>query len=485
MLRYDGLYAQDATGRELPARLELTSSGIAILVDDTAAVYPLTIDPWLQQAPLTASDATANDQFGNSVAVSGDTAVVGAFLDDTTGGGDAGSAYAFTAGIALAELSVTGGDSADPVLVNGQLIYTFTTANAGPSIATGVTPTNTLPANVTFVSAASGQGSCSQALGVVTCNLSPIAKDASAIVNVTVTPTATAGGTTLSTTAAVTAAESDTNTADNSATVSTTVNAVADVKVSVTASPNPVDLGAQLTYTLTVTNNGPSQATSIVVTGTLVTGAIMVSATSDLGTCTIAGGIATCNIAAQDSGAATKITIVVTPVQVEGANIVFNAGVTAAEADSNTANNSTVGAATSEATSGAGGGTSIPTPAPTPTPTPGPTPTPAPEATATPTPGPTATPTPGPTATATPTSGPTATPTSVPGATSTPTPTAAPVPGATSTPTPGEPTATPTPGEEPTTTVPLVAAAGLIGLAVIAIGAAIAFLGLRRRRRLA
>ena len=49
---------------------------------------------WTQQAELTASDAAAGDYFGNSVAVSGDTAVVGA-LDDYAANNVAGSAYVF------------------------------------------------------------------------------------------------------------------------------------------------------------------------------------------------------------------------------------------------------------------------------------------------------------------------------------------------------------------------------------------------------
>lgn len=51
---------------------------------------------WNQQAKLTASDAAANDTFGISVAIDGDTIVVGAEADDTSGGTDAGSAYVFT-----------------------------------------------------------------------------------------------------------------------------------------------------------------------------------------------------------------------------------------------------------------------------------------------------------------------------------------------------------------------------------------------------
>ncbi len=49
---------------------------------------------WTQQQKLTASDAAAGDQFGVSVSVSGDTAVVGAYEDDDAGD-SSGSAYVF------------------------------------------------------------------------------------------------------------------------------------------------------------------------------------------------------------------------------------------------------------------------------------------------------------------------------------------------------------------------------------------------------
>jgi hypothetical protein len=47
-----------------------------------------------QQAKLTASDGAASDKFGNAVALSGDTVVVGAAWDDA-GGSDSGSIYVF------------------------------------------------------------------------------------------------------------------------------------------------------------------------------------------------------------------------------------------------------------------------------------------------------------------------------------------------------------------------------------------------------
>jgi hypothetical protein len=72
---------------------------------------------WTQQAHLTASDGAAGDFFGWSVAMSGGTAVVGADGDDTPGGADAGSAYVFvrsgTAWTQQAHLVASDGDAQD------------------------------------------------------------------------------------------------------------------------------------------------------------------------------------------------------------------------------------------------------------------------------------------------------------------------------------------------------------------------------------
>jgi len=100
-LLYDQLLVTDATGRPLPAHLELArNSQFAIHIDATSAVYPLTVDPLLHTeiAILRASDAQQGDSFGWSVAISGDTVVAGA--DEEDGGpGDpasiAGAAYVF------------------------------------------------------------------------------------------------------------------------------------------------------------------------------------------------------------------------------------------------------------------------------------------------------------------------------------------------------------------------------------------------------
>jgi uncharacterized repeat protein (TIGR01451 family) len=61
---------------------------------------------------------------------------------------------------APADLSITKSASPDPALVGGQVSYTLAVANNGPSQATGVNLTDTLPSTVIFDSAIATQGSC-------------------------------------------------------------------------------------------------------------------------------------------------------------------------------------------------------------------------------------------------------------------------------------------------------------------------------------
>lgn len=76
-LKYGGLTATDARGEELPAWLELQDDRLLLRVDDAKAIYPVTIDPWVQLAKLTASDGQPYDGLGLAVAIDGDALVVG------------------------------------------------------------------------------------------------------------------------------------------------------------------------------------------------------------------------------------------------------------------------------------------------------------------------------------------------------------------------------------------------------------------------
>ena len=95
-LTYSGLEASDARGQRLVASMELEPGRVTLAIDDTKAEYPLTINSLLaQQVRLRASDASPNDRFGASVAISGDTVVVGSYGDNVGAGSFQGSAYVF------------------------------------------------------------------------------------------------------------------------------------------------------------------------------------------------------------------------------------------------------------------------------------------------------------------------------------------------------------------------------------------------------
>src|SRR5262249_37321503 len=74
-LSYGGLVAYDATGRAMPAFMSVATTAegqsLSIPGDDARAQYPLTIDPFVQQAKLT-GDAVDVSLFGYAVAMNGD-----------------------------------------------------------------------------------------------------------------------------------------------------------------------------------------------------------------------------------------------------------------------------------------------------------------------------------------------------------------------------------------------------------------------------
>ena len=111
-----------------------------------AYIYQLENGDWVEKAKLTAPDAAPEDQFGWSVAVSGDTVVVGASFDDDRGV-DSGSAYVFrnNGGHWLQEVKLTALDGAPDdqfgmVAVTGAVIAVgaWNEGNSGPGHVDGL-----------------------------------------------------------------------------------------------------------------------------------------------------------------------------------------------------------------------------------------------------------------------------------------------------------------------------------------------------------
>ena len=130
--------------------------------------------------------------------------------------------------------------------------------NAGPSNATNLVVSDTVPSQYTVTSVTSPSGSCGNVGNVVTCNLAAFASGAAAwVITVNVTVKATTVGGTYVNTATVSATEADPTPANNTVNNNNTVRVTGDLALTKTDGVATVTVGTSTTYTITVTNNGP------------------------------------------------------------------------------------------------------------------------------------------------------------------------------------------------------------------------------------
>jgi uncharacterized repeat protein (TIGR01451 family) len=236
------------------------------------------------------------------------------------------------------DLAIVKTATPSPAVAGTQLTYTLTATNDGPSNATGVTVSDTMPAGVTFVSATPSQGDGTFSNDVLTMNVGNLADGATATITVLVDVGTSTRGTIINT-ATITGNEPDPNLANNTSTVQTPVIAETDVAIVKTATPSPVPAGTQLTYTLTTTNNGPSDATGVTVSDTMPAGVTFVSATPSQGTDSFTNGVLTVDLGNLADGATATTTVLVNVGTSTRGTIVNTATVTENETDTNLANN--------------------------------------------------------------------------------------------------------------------------------------------------
>lgn len=260
------------------------------------------------------------------------------FIMDDAGGDvgylDRGWSLNFTTLDPIADVTVTVVDQPDPVANGSNLTYTVTVANRGPSAATGVRLTNALPAGMSFLSATTTMGSCSQTQGVLVCQLGTLASEATATVTVLANPQL-AGR--LTNTFSATADELDPYPTNNTGTAVTTVVYPADLTARQFPNPSPAVVGSNLVYTILVTNVEPHGAAGIELTDTLPANVSFVSAGSSQGTCLAQGGSVTCQIGALAPGTVAWVTIAVVPLRPEPVTNVVS--VTGSDLEANPANN--------------------------------------------------------------------------------------------------------------------------------------------------
>jgi uncharacterized repeat protein (TIGR01451 family) len=185
--------------------------------------------------------------------------------------------------------------------VGDQITFTVSAKNNGPRTGTGVTVTDVLPSGYTFVSAAPSQGVWSAPVWSV----GTLASGASATMTMVATVNPTGNYTN---TAVVSGVEPDPTPENNTATVTPDPSAITDLEVTKVVNNQTPSTGEQVTFTITAKNNGPRNATGVVVNDQLPSGYTYVSHTASIGSWTAPNW----SVGNMASGASATLTIVAT-----------------------------------------------------------------------------------------------------------------------------------------------------------------------------
>lgn len=172
--------------------------------------------------------------------------------------------------------------------------YALSITNAGPLPATGVIVTNTLPAEVTFISADANLGACQNAANIVTCTLPVIPANTVASIDILVMPPD--GPREISNHAIAFAENQEAYLPDNEATVDTTVCYCTDLEITQTAYPPAPYHGDVVTFTVTVINTTTNEiATRVFITDTFPANSVLITYTSSVGDCQFLGSSFACS----------------------------------------------------------------------------------------------------------------------------------------------------------------------------------------------
>ena len=221
--------------------------------------------------------------------------------------------------------------------------YLFTVANHGPSDAANATITDTLPTGLTYVSATSVFGwTCSAAGQVATCtHPTSLATGSITTVTLTVQIASTVSGPIVNT-ATVSSTTPDPDLSNNTDSDNSSINLQADLAITKSHAGAAV-AGEPFTYTLHVSNNGPSDVPgTVTVTDPMPAGMIYQSATGTGWTCSASGQLVTCTtpgpLAASTSAPDIALTVLVAP-NAGPATIVNSVNVQSGIADPDLSNN--------------------------------------------------------------------------------------------------------------------------------------------------
>jgi uncharacterized repeat protein (TIGR01451 family) len=249
-----------------------------------------------------------------------------------------------------ADLTVTKSADTEDVAPGQNVTYTITVYNSGSSTADNATLNDVLPADLTFVSLSKpASWSCTTpavgAGGSIDCtNPSLPNKSADVFTLVASVPEKAQAETSYTNTAIVGSGTSDPNEENNSASAAFAVSS-ADLELIKVDTPDPVSSGANLTYTITLQNNGPNAADNVSLEDTLPAGTTFASLSKPNGwLCTTPGvggvGKITCTADSMTGSALFTLVVKVDPNVSPGTILTNTANVTSSTTDLISGNNS-------------------------------------------------------------------------------------------------------------------------------------------------
>jgi uncharacterized repeat protein (TIGR01451 family) len=276
---FGGTGYKGGTGQVITVTADPNLGGLANNGGPTQTILITTSSPAFQQGSTSVPGLPSTDQRGPG------------YAREVLGKVDQG-AYE----VQLADLSVTKTGPAT-VTAGTDATYTITLANNGPDAAQGLVLTDALPTGASLVSITPVAGNPdtfteSQSGGNVYESATAAIPSGHTDVFTVVLSAASnlANGASFADTASVTSNTPDDSPAgDLTSTVNSTITTVADLSVTKTG-PAGVAAGSDATYTITLANNGPSDAQNVVLTDTLPSGGSLVSFTKTSGTDTFTSG---------------------------------------------------------------------------------------------------------------------------------------------------------------------------------------------------
>jgi uncharacterized repeat protein (TIGR01451 family) len=193
------------------------------------------------------------------------TAVVDSSTPDYVPGNDQDEEWTLV--VSQADLEITKIDSSDPITPGETLTYTLIITNQGPSDAQDVHVLDYLPPEleVTATTPITVSGP-----SPLEWNLDSLLADQSQEIQIVATLNPDSAGVMLN--VAILFSDIDTFPLNNVDTEWTAIGSLADLRIGKIGDPDTVNAGRELTYTLLITNDGPSEATNVTVTDTLPAG---------------------------------------------------------------------------------------------------------------------------------------------------------------------------------------------------------------------